>query len=63
MEDQPIPDMVEVVRCQECRWCEDTRPSVLYCNHPDNRNPLGCLPDDYCNDGEREERGRTTDNR
>ena len=63
MEDQPIPDMVEVVRCQECLWRKDMGMSGLYCHHPDNRNPLGCRPDDYCNDGESEERRRTTDNR
>lgn len=46
-------DLVEVVYCADCRWCEDMGMSGLYCNHPDNRNPAGCRPQDYCNDGER----------
>lgn len=45
--------IVEVVYCKDCRWCEDAGMSGLYCNHPDNRNPVGCRPQDYCNDGER----------
>ena len=48
-------DSEEVVRCRECRFCEDQFMSGLWCNHPDNRNPLGCRPNDYCNDGERSE--------
>ena len=46
-------DNTEVVRCRECRFREDHFMGGLYCNHPDNRNPLGCRPNDYCNDGER----------
>ncbi len=45
--------IVEVVYCMDCRWCADEGMSGRYCNHPDNRNPLGCLPKDYCNNGER----------
>jgi hypothetical protein len=46
-------DVVGVVRCKECKYCEDMFMSGMYCNHPDNRNPIGCRPDDFCNDGER----------
>ena len=48
----PALDVVVVTRCKNCKWCEDMGMSGLYCNHPDNRNPLGCRPDDYCSDGE-----------
>jgi hypothetical protein len=50
--------VVEVVRCKDCKWCEDMFMSGMYCNHPDNRNPLGCRPNDYCNDGERKCEGK-----
>ena len=46
-------DKVEVVRCRECKYREDHFTGGLWCNHPDNRNPLGCRPNDYCNDGVR----------
>lgn len=49
---RPTIDAVAVTRCKNCKWCEDMGMSGLYCNHPDNRNPLGCRPDDYCSDGE-----------
>lgn len=54
--DAPLTaDAVPVVRCKDCVWCEDQGMSGLYCNHPDNRNPCGCRPNDFCNDGERKE--------
>lgn len=49
---QPTADVVEVVRCKECKYSEDLGMAGIWCNHPDNRNPLGCRPTDYCNDGE-----------
>lgn len=51
----PTADVVEVVRCRECKYCVDLIMGGLWCEHPDNRNPLGCRPNDYCNDGERRE--------
>lgn len=51
----PTADVVEVVRCKDCRWCEDLLMSGMYCNHPDQRNPINCLPTDFCNCGERRE--------
>lgn len=51
----PTADVVPVVRCKDCVWCEDQGMSGLYCNHPDNRNPCGCRPNDFCNDGERKD--------
>lgn len=46
------PDVVKVVRCKNCKHSEDQGISGLYCNHPDNRNPIYCLPDEFCNCGE-----------
>lgn len=51
----PTADAVEVVRCKDCKYCVDLIMGGLWCEHPDNRNPLGCRPNDYCNDGERRE--------
>ena len=48
-------DYVSVVRCKDCKHCIDEGMSGLWCNHADNRNPIGCRPDDYCNDGERKD--------
>ena len=55
IKEAPTADVVEVVRCKDCKWCEDLLMSGLYCNHPDNRNPIHCLPTDFCNCGERRE--------
>lgn len=51
----PTADVVEVVRCKDCKYCYKMGVSGLYwaCKHPD-RNPNGCSPNDYCNYGERE---------
>ena len=46
-------DFVEVVRCKDCKFVCDMGMSGLYCEHPDNRNPIGCIPTDFCNNGER----------
>ena len=48
-------DVVKVVRCKDCEYGEDTGMSGMWCNHPDNRNPLGCRPDDFCNDWKRKD--------
>lgn len=56
LNEAPTADVVEVVRCKDCKWCEDLLMSGLYCNHPDNRNPINCLPTDFCNCGERNEK-------
>lgn len=51
---QPTVDAVPVVRCKDCKWAEDTRPvGGIYCNHPDGRNTIYCLPNDFCNCGEK----------
>lgn len=44
-------DTVRVVRCKDCIYCRDQGEQGLWCDHPDERNPNGCKPDDYCNAG------------
>ena len=48
-------DAVPVVRCKDCKWAEDTGPTGLYCNHPDGRNTIYALPEEFCDCGERKE--------
>lgn len=48
-------DVVEVVRCKYCKYVSDLGMSGLFCDHPDNRNPCGCRPNDFCNEGKRKE--------
>lgn len=48
-------DAVPVVRCKDCKWAEDTGPTGLYCNHPDGRNTIHALPEEFCDCGERKE--------
>ncbi len=55
VKDIPTADVVEAVRCKDCIFCEDFGMSGLFCNHPDDRNPVGCRPDDFCSDGERKD--------
>ena len=47
----PAADVVPVVRCKDCAFCENKGMSGLYCNHPDNRNPYGCRGNDFCDAG------------
>lgn len=49
----PTVDAVPVVRCKDCRWAYDQGPSGVYCAHHDCRNPLSCLPEEFCNRGEK----------
>lgn len=55
IKDAPAADVVEVVRCKYCKYVSDLGMSGLYCDHPDNRNPCGCRPNDFCNEGKRKE--------
>lgn len=53
---QETVDAVPVVRCKDCKWAEDALTcGCLYCNHPDGRNTIFALPEDFCNCGERKE--------
>ena len=43
------------VRCEKCKWSQDAKMSDPRCKHPDSRTPWGCLPGDFCNNGERKD--------
>lgn len=49
------PILPHILKCKNCAHCEDLWMGGLWCNHPDNRNPLGCRPDDFCSDFKRKE--------
>lgn len=51
----PDKSLTWVVRCKNCAFSEDHIIGGIWCNHPDNRNPLGCRPNDFCNDGKPKE--------
>jgi len=51
----PSADVVEVVRCKDCKYCLDAIMSGMWCEHPDNIMPLGSNPDDFCSYGEKKE--------
>ena len=54
----PSEDVVEVVRCRECKW-QDKRPGVTDCHNPvfgdgyANYAPPCMREDDFCSRGER----------
>ena len=50
MENEPTADVVEVVRCEECRYW-DNRFDVMVCNLTDGMKGAS----DYCSYGERRE--------
>ena len=55
IDDTPTADVVEVVRCKDCKYCFDAIMGGMWCEHPDNIMPLGSNPRDYCSYGERRE--------
>ena len=49
----PAADVVEVVRCRECKHCD---PENHHCDHHmGTAAPLRRKPDDFCSYGERKE--------
>lgn len=52
-EDFPAADVVEVVRCRDCKWWNDC-DDESYCSNPDGLDNYA-LPDDFCSYGERRE--------
>lgn len=48
----PLTDVIEVVRCKDCRWWEREQPGMVYCP-----NTVGNWVEDdwYCKGGERRE--------
>ena len=56
----PTIDAIPVVRCKDCKWAEDALTcGCLYCNHPDGRNTIFALPEEFCNCGERKDDRQT----
>ena len=40
-------DCEEIVRCKDCEFYSKDYP----CRHPDDRNPFGCEPFEFCDKG------------
>lgn len=54
LDNAPAVDAIPVTRCMDCKWAEDALyAGCLYCNHPDGQNTIYCLPNDFCNCGEK----------
>jgi hypothetical protein len=52
----PSANVAEVVRCNECRYCD---PERHYCDHPMSTSiPIPRKPDDFCSYGERKDNGK-----
>ena len=52
LREAPTVDVVEVVRCWECKHCD---PENYHCDHPmGTAAPLRRKPDDFCSYGEKE---------
>lgn len=48
--DQPTADVVEVVRCKDCEYCDKSCSYGLQCRHPDGLNSFVCETE-YCSRG------------
>jgi len=54
IKNMPSADVVEVVRCKDCRYAmPEGRENVYICKAM--TNPSYCLADDYCSCGERKD--------
>ena len=49
----PATDVVEVVRCRECKWWHED-DDIGHCDNPDGLDNYA-KPDDFCSYGERKE--------
>lgn len=54
IEATPAADVVEVVRCKDCRYWENGKDYETYCNHWDNMM-ADTKADDYCSYGKRKD--------
>ena len=52
IQDTPAADVVEVVRCKDCKYWENAKDYEPYCNHWGNMM-TDTTADDYCSCGER----------
>ena len=51
---RPTANVVEVVRCKDCKYYEIHKPTItLNCEREGKLIPM--MPDDYCSHGERKE--------
>ena len=48
-------EMVEVVRCKDCKWVEKGKDYEPYCNHWKSGLYANVKDDDFCSYGERRE--------
>ena len=55
MVDAPTADVVEVVRCKDCKYWEKGKDYEPYCNHFGNMM-TDTKADDFCSYGERKEK-------
>ena len=54
IEDVPTADVVEVVRCKDCKYWENGKDYEPYCNHIEGTFS-DTTEDDFCSHGERKE--------
>lgn len=52
---QPAADVVEVVRCKNCKWWEKGKDYTPYCNNIDCGLFYTARENDFCSYGERKE--------
>ena len=58
MESIPIADVVEVVRCKDCKHNKYEQPNgIIHCRRNDNEGWIFRKTTDYCSCGEWEDRG------
>lgn len=55
-ENLPAQDVVEVVRCKDCKWWEKGKDYTPYCNHP--VDGLFIAENDFCSYGKRRDRDK-----
>lgn len=53
----PAADVVEVVRCRNCKYCYEEMPNALWCQGRGWPNGM-VLQDGYCDKGKRREAAR-----
>ena len=53
LEDTPTADVVEVVRCKDCKYREEMPNKNIWCAH--HFVFMAMKPDDYCSKGERKD--------
>lgn len=57
LQNLPAADVVEVVRCRNCKYCYEEMPNALWCQGRGWPNGM-VLQDGYCDKGKRREAAR-----